>query len=277
MPVLVVADPDDPRLDDYRNVPDAALLEQRGIFIAEGRLVVRRLLTASRFRPRSVMATVTARLALLDVLDDDTPLPIYVVPQALMDGVAGFNIHRGCLAVGERRPDSAGAEAAALRDGYATELAAGASRLLMLERVANPDNVGALFRNAAALGVDAVILDAASSDPLYRKAIRTSMGAALQLPFARADDWPGTLASIRRCGLTRVALTPEAGAAPFEDVAVTLRAGRVALVLGHEGEGLTPATLAACDIRARIAMTPGMDSLNVATTAALALYELARR
>ena len=263
MPLVVVADQRDPRIADYRDVPDGELLEQRGVFVAEGRLVVRRLLATARFRTRSVLVTEAARPALAGVPTPDD-LPIYVVPQAVMNGVTGFNIHRGCLAIGERgaAPDVAG-------------LARSARRLVVLEQVANADNVGGVFRNAAAFAADGVVLDPRSTDPLYRKAIRTSVGAALQVPFARAATWPGPLEVIKAAGLVLVGLTPAEGAEPIHAVAEHLGDARVAVLLGHEGEGLTEAALRLCDIRARIPMAgPGVDSLNVATAAAIALYEL---
>jgi tRNA G18 (ribose-2'-O)-methylase SpoU len=263
--IVQITDPGDPRLADYRNVPDPELIERSGIFIAEGRLVVRRLLTASRFATRSLMVTDTARTALADILHPGAVLPVYVVPQTLMDGITGFNMHRGCLAVGERRPPA----------DWRT-IVSGAARLVALERVANADNVGTVFRNAAAFGAGGVLLDESTTDPLYRKAIRTSMGAALTVPFARACPWLDALEELRRSGVVVVGLTPDARASPIREVAATLGERPVALVLGHEGEGLSPATLAACQQLARIPMMGEVDSLNVGTASAIALYELAR-
>jgi len=183
-----------------------------------------------------------------------------------MAEVAGFNVHRGCLAIGER---------AAPRDWL--ELARKARRLVILERVGDPDNVGSVFRNAAAFGVGAVLLDSASTDPLYRKAIRTSMGAALRIPFARVHQWPHALRELDRDGIAVIALTPAASAPCLRTVALELSDRRVALVLGHEGEGLTQAALEACPLRARIPMAGDTDSVNVATAAAIAMYEVASR
>lgn len=267
MPVLAVDDPADRRLDDYRNVPDPVLLAERGIFVAEGRLVVRRLLGGSRFATRSLMVTPTALSAIADIVNDAahgaSSLPVYVVPQALMNGITGFNMHRGCLAIGERLPAAA-----------PLEIVHGARRIVVAERIANADNVGAIFRNAAALGAGAVILDPSSTDPLYRKAIRTSMGAALHVPFARATAWPATLDALRTAGFVLAAMTVSPAAAPLRAVAATLTDRRVAVVVGHEGEGLSTGALTACDTQARIPMTAGVDSLNVATAVAIALYEL---
>jgi tRNA G18 (ribose-2'-O)-methylase SpoU len=264
MPLMVVADEDDPRIADYRDVPDGELLERRGLFVAEGRLVVRRLLTTGRYRARSILVTEAARAALAG-LPIQREVPIYVVPQAVINGVTGFNLHRGCLALGERGPA-----------GDALALARDARRLVVLEQVANADNVGGVFRNAAAFAADGVILDPRSTDPLYRKAIRTSVGAALHVPFARATAWPSALEEIRKAGLTLIGLTPSPDAEPVRHVAERLDGKRAALLLGHEGDGLTDLALACCDIHARIPMEGAADSLNVATAAAIALYELGR-
>jgi tRNA G18 (ribose-2'-O)-methylase SpoU len=145
----------------------------------------------------------------------------------------------------------------------------------VLERVGNADNVGAIFRNAAAFGADGVLLDTRSTDPFYRKAIRTSMAATLQVPFARTADWPGALDRLRQHGVSLLAMTPAPDAPPLRDVAGLAHA-RLAIVVGHEGDGLTDEAIARCDRRARIPIAPGVDSLNVATAVAVALYELSR-
>jgi tRNA G18 (ribose-2'-O)-methylase SpoU len=256
----------DARLADYQNVPDGELLERRGLFVAEGRLVVERLLASGRFPTRSVMVTEPAGRALEPVLRSRPDVPVYVVPQQVMNGVAGFDVHRGCLALGER-PAPAPWQS----------MLVNARTVIVLERVGNPDNIGGVFRNAAALGGNAVLLDPASADPLYRKAIRTSMGAALQVPFARLDPWPDALVALRTAGFTLVGLTPAASAAPLSKVEAHLTEQRVAILLGHEGDGLTAEALAACTATARIPMHDGTDSVNVATAAALALYELQRQ
>jgi tRNA G18 (ribose-2'-O)-methylase SpoU len=260
VPVERIIDPDDERLAEYRNVPDGDLLAGRGSFVAEGRLVVRRLLTASRFAARSVMVTEAACHSLQDVLAA-APLPVYLVPPALPMRITGFNIHRGCLALGER--------GAAL--DWRTIVPA-ARRLVLVERVANADNIGSIFRNAVAFGVDGVLLDEASTDPLYRKAIRTSMGASLSLPFARFDP-TRDLSELRCQGISVIGLTPGA-TETVRQVARRTSGQRVALMLGHEGEGLSSPALAACDHLARIPMANGVDSINVAAAAAVALYEL---
>ena len=263
MNVTYVDDPDDARLSDFRAVSDPELALTRNLFIAEGRLVVRRLLTESAFRPRAVLVTPSAEKSVEDALRARPEVPVFIVPKDVMDGVTGFNIHRGCLASGER---PAPAEWRAC--------VAHARRLVVLERVGDADNVGAIFRSAAAFGADVVLTGPACADPLYRKAIRTSMGAALTLPFAAAEPWPATLIELARDGWAVAALTPATDAMPLREFASATRPQRVALVLGHEGEGLTDAALAACEFRVRIPIRPSVDSLNVATAAAIALYEL---
>jgi len=252
----------DERLSDFRNIPDPALLVRRGLFVAEGRLVVSRLL-ASGLETRALLLTETA-LASFDGLTANDAFPIYVVPQAVMNSVAGFNFHRGCLAIGVRPP---------ARDWH--ELVKGARSLVILERVGNMDNVGAIFRNAAAFAVDGVLLQADCADPLYRKAIRTSMAASLHIPYATVP-WPEALLELRAAGWATIAMTP-APDAPLLPHVVTAVADRpIAIALGHEGDGLTEEACRACTHRARIAMADGVDSVNVATAAAIALYEMRR-
>jgi tRNA G18 (ribose-2'-O)-methylase SpoU len=261
--VIYVDDPADGRLADFRAASDPELARTRKLFIAEGRLVVQRLLTSSPFEARAVMVTPGAMEALEDSLAARPAVPVYIVSKDVMDRVAGFNFHRGCLATGQRPPR---AEWRACIGG--------ARRAVILERVGDADNVGAIFRSAAAFGVDTVLLGPACADPLYRKAIRTSMGAALTLPFADADPWPATLTELAIAGWAVAALTPAADAMPLHDFSSATRPQRVALVLGHEGDGLTEPALAACEYRVRIPMRASVDSLNVAAAAAIALYEL---
>lgn len=258
----------DPRLTDYRNVPDAELLRARGIFVAEGRLVVRRLLASPRFQTRSVLLTTAAYEALADAVERCPDLPVYVVTQETMNEVTGFNIHRGCLAIGERPPARPW-----------TDVTRDASLVVALERVSNADNVGGIFRSAEAFGTDAVLLGPACADPLYRKAIRTSMGSALRVPFATLTAWPDDLGALRAAGFQLLALTPVPDALPLRDacdVGQPFRAAKLALLVGHEGDGLSSEALAAADVRVCIPMAATVDSLNAATAAAIALYELAR-
>ena len=179
MAIIYVDHADDSRLSDFTAVSDPELARTRGIFVAEGRLVVRRLLTASSFRPRAVLVTPSAMEALEDALPARPDVPVYIVPKDVMEGVAGFNIHRGCLATGER-PARVDWRSCVAR----------ARRAVVLERVGDADNVGAIFRSAAAFGAGAVLIGPACADPLYRKAIRTSMGAALTLPLPMPTPMP---------------------------------------------------------------------------------------
>jgi tRNA G18 (ribose-2'-O)-methylase SpoU len=263
VPLIRVNDPDDPRIDVYRNVPDPDLLIQGGLFVAEGRLVVRRLIEGRRFPVRSVMVTEAALVPLRGVLATRDELTVYVVPQAVMNGITGFNLHRGCLAIGERP-----------RPYDWRELMKGARRAIALERIGNADNVGSVFRSASAFGVDAVLLERSCTDPLYRKAIRTSMGAALTMPYAQAEPWPEMLRALAHEGWVIVAMTPAPTGLALRPLALTISDRPVLVVVGNEGEGLSDAALDACTHRARIPMTNNVDSLNVATAAAIALYEL---
>jgi tRNA G18 (ribose-2'-O)-methylase SpoU len=193
---------------------------------------------------------------------------LYVAAPAVLRALVGFPFHRGCLALAER--------------GVAPPVAAlieptGPRTLVLLDDLADPDNVGGVFRNALAFGVDAVLLSGGCADPLYRKAIRTSAAATLALPFARVADWPAALADVRRAGYRLIALTPEAGAV---DVGALerpeCRAERQAVLLGAEGRGLAPVSRAAADLKIGIRMAAGVDSLNVATASGIALHQLTR-
>jgi tRNA G18 (ribose-2'-O)-methylase SpoU len=277
--MLRIDDAGDQRLADYRGVSDPDLAARRGLFIAEGRLVVRRLLAAGGFTTRSVLVTEPALVALADVLDARSALPVFVVPQSVMNGATGFNIHRGCLAIGERPAPARWEDVVGQIPNPKSQLPNPDSQLppviVALERVANADNVGGVFRNVLAFGAGPVLLDPVSTDPLYRKAIRTSMGASLSVPFARAEPWPAALRALRGMGYAVVAMTPASGAAPLREVVEATAGRNAAIVLGHEGEGLTPAALDVCEYRARIPIRAAVDSLNVASAAAIALYEFA--
>lgn len=268
MPIVRVETLDDERLADYRHVPDPELLRRGEIFVAEGRLVVRALLAQSGFRARSLLLTETAYAGLADVVGPRLAgLPVFIVPAGAIEPLAGFNIHRGCLAIGERP--------APVSVRSALEAMPGARRLAVLERVGNADNMGGIFRNAAAFGADAVFVGPGCCDPLYRKAIRVSMGAALRVPFCHAGDWPADLDALRGAGFTVAALTPADAALDIGAFAGTLAPGtKVAVLAGSEGDGLTPAAKACADVALRIPMAPGTDSLNVATAVAIALHRL---
>jgi tRNA G18 (ribose-2'-O)-methylase SpoU len=266
--IVPVANLDDPALADYRNVPDPTLLAERGVFVAEGRLVVRWLLTRGRFRVRSLLVTEAARAGLDDALAAvPAAVPVYVASKTLMSSIVGFNVHRGCLAVGERPGDMAVDEVlSAERES---------SLVVVLEQVANADNVGGIFRNAAAFGVDGVILSPGCCDPLYRKAIRVSIGGTLSVPFARCASWPDDLARLRARGFAVLALTPGGEAVDIDsEPAPWGRCRHLAVLAGAEGSGLTAEALGLADHRARIPMVPGANSLNVATAVGIALHRL---
>jgi len=258
-----INDASDPRLDAYRLVGDAAALEREGLFVAEGRIVVERLLEDGRFAVHSVLVTPPALAALGPALDRRPGTAVCVCDPALLREITGFDFHRGCLAL-------------ALRPPAAADLPLAASRVLALEGVSNPDNVGGLFRTACAFGVDAVILDRVTADPLYRKAIRTSMAATLRVPFVRVDPWVDGLASLRASGLRVVALTPHPDATTLDDYAAR-GDRRVVLAVGSEGFGLSHESLALADARVRIPIDSRADSLNVVTAAAIALHALRTR
>ena len=266
MPIEPVADADDPRLADYRVVSDPLLCRRRGLFVAESRFVVRELLVHPRLRARSVLATPAALASLGDLLDPRArgALPVYVAPPPVLKQVTGFRVHRGCLALGERPPPATDADLPAL---------AAARLVVVLEQVGNPDNVGSIFRNAAAFGAGAVLLGPGCCDPLYRKAVRTSIGATLRIPWGGLPDWPGGLRRLRAHGFATVALAPDGDADPLPALAAD-PPPRAALVFGAEGAGLSDEAAACVDRRVRIPMADGVDSLNVATAAGIALYAL---
>ncbi len=263
-PTVITAGLDDERLEVYRRIGDSDALLARGLFVAEGRLVVDRLVRGRRHLLHSLLLTEAASAAMAATLAAlDRTTPVFVVPQAVMNDVVGFNIHRGCLALAARPvPLSLDALPWASFD-----------RVIVAEGVNNPDNVGGLFRNATALGAEAILLGPGCGDPLYRKAIRTSMGACLGLPWTATDDWPGALDRLRAAGLAIVACTPDPGAASLYDAPLP---GRAAVLVGAEGDGLSPAARGHADLSVRIPMHGAMDSLNVATAAAIVLSALAR-
>ncbi len=265
--IIDVTDPADPRLDDFRDLnsvdrrPD--LPSGKGLVIAEGVLVVQRML-ASRFAPRAFLGT-ARRLAELGTDLNGQPAPFYRVEADVMAEVVGFHLNRGVLASASRAAELS-----------VPQVLAGASTVAVLEGVNDHENLGSIFRNAAGLGVDAVIFGSGCADPLYRRAVRVSMGHALLVPFAKAAQWPAGIDLLRAADFRLLAMTPDPAAASLPDAMAGLTDQRVAILVGAEGPGLQEHTMRASDVRVRIPMSRGTDSLNVATAAALAFYERAR-
>jgi tRNA G18 (ribose-2'-O)-methylase SpoU len=264
---MLLDDPLDPRAREYAHLRAATLRlraegpdgARDGIFIAEGELVIERALRLG-YRMRSLLL-LEQRVERFRRLAPEG-VPVYAASGELMRSITGFAVHRGVLASFDRR---------ALPS--AAEVVRGAHRVVVLEDVGNHTNVGAIVRSASALGIDALLLDPGSCDPLYRRSLRISMGEALSLPHARTDPLPSGLAPLREAGFVLAALTPGPDAA---DIATVAAAGleRVALLLGAEGAGLSAAVLAEADVRMRIPVAAGVDSLNVAAAAAIAFYAL---
>jgi tRNA G18 (ribose-2'-O)-methylase SpoU len=252
LPPIEISEADDPRVAEYGRLKERWLNAEGGRFVAESERVVRRLIE-SGLGVHSVLLTAPRLATLADALGG--AFPVYLAPQELLDRIAGFHVHRGCLAVGAR--PGAGA------------IPAGARRLVVLEDLTDVDNLGAIARHAAAFGADALVLSPRCADPFYRKAIRVSLGAVFTLPLVRLARWPDDLRALRADGIELVGAVLEPGATPLASFGPPTRA---ALLFGAEGPGLSPAARALCDHRVTIPMSPGADSLNVATAAAIFLY-----
>jgi len=265
MPRIFLEDAADRRLDDYRSVKDAELWRDRGLFVAEGRVVVRRVIEQRTLHVRSVLVNPAADRQLDDVLKMlSSEVPVYVCGSDVCSALTGFAVHRGCLAL-VQRPDPLELNA----------LLAGTRLVVVVEALADADNVGGVFRNAAAFGADAVILSPTCCDPLYRKAVRTSMGMTLRVPFARAEPWPDALGVLATAGFTIAALTPRVPARTLDEFAAA-GVTRVALLVGTEGAGLSDEATARAHVRVRIPIAPQVDSLNVAVATGIALSRLSR-
>ncbi|MFE9308536.1 TrmH family RNA methyltransferase [Streptomyces sp. NPDC006706] len=260
--LITVEDPDDPRLRDYTDLTDVELRRRRepaeGLFIAEGEKVIRRAREAG-YEMRSMLLSAKWVDAMRDVIDE-LSAPVHVVSPELAERVTGYHVHRGALASMQRKPLPTAAEV--LRT---------ARRVAVMESVNDHTNIGAIFRSAAALGMDAVLLSPDCADPLYRRSVKVSMGAVFSVPYARLDTWPRGLDAVREAGFTLLALTPDEKAKALDEAAPH-RMDRVALMLGAEGAGLSPRALAAADEWVRIPMSHGVDSLNVGAAAAVAFY-----
>jgi len=264
---IPVTDSRDERLADYFALTDVALRRrldtERGLYLAESDKVIRRALGAGH-RPRSyLMAQRWVReLADLVAAAEAADVPVYVGSDEVITAMTGFHLHRGAIAAMHRPPPTPLAE-----------VLAGARRVVVLEDIVDHTNVGAIFRSAAALGTDAVLVTPRCADPLYRRSIRVSMGTVFQVPWARIDPWPGGVATLAQAGFVVAAFALAPDAVPLEQLAAD-PPQRLALVMGTEGDGLGRRTVAACDLVIRIPMAGGVDSLNVAAASAVAMWAL---
>lgn len=259
--MVLITSPDDLRVAGYHDL--IAGSRRSGdrlaeVFVVEGSRAIRQVVERG-WRVRSMMLLDNKVDALSDLVEA-AAAPVYAARPAVFDRIAGFHVHRGVLALAER--PSAMAPSAILRSDRPA---------LVVEGVNDHENIGSLFRNAAAFGVAAVLLDPRCGDPLYRRSVRVSLGHVVAIPFARVEPWPDGLETLRHFGLPLVALSPR-GDTSIDALAPRLAPGPVAVLVGSEADGLSPAALAAADHVARIPMAPGVDSLNVATAAAIALH-----
>jgi tRNA G18 (ribose-2'-O)-methylase SpoU len=274
--LVPVTDPADPRLADYTRLRDVNLRKsleaEHGLFVAEGEKVIRRAVAAGH-PVRSLLMARRWAGPLADVLDS-IDAPVYVADDTTLEGVAGFPVHRGALASLGRLPlPSLDAVVEGARRTRPPR------RLLVLEDLADHANVGSIFRCAAALGIEAVVLSPRCADPLYRRAVKVSMGAVFAIPYARMTNWHDDLDKLRAAGVTLLALTPDQSATPMDKAPM---GARTALMLGSEGDGLSSHWLDEADERVCIPMSPdamsaGVDSLNVTAAAAIACHTLMRQ
>jgi tRNA G18 (ribose-2'-O)-methylase SpoU len=261
--VIPIIDPADPRIDAYRDIRERDLVGRAGLFVAEGKVVLSMLLASTAFRPQSLLIS-ARRIASLAAMLADLPdeIPVYSAAQPVLDAIAGFPLHRGILAIGQRIETPT---ADALLEAMPAE-----ATMLLLSAIANHDNLGGIFRNAAGLGAHGVLIDSDCCDPLYRKALRVSVGTVLSVPFARLPAGEDALALLDRHRFAAIALSPRGGVA----LSRWTPPRRTAILLGAEGPGLA-AELLARATTVRIPMAAGVDSLNVATTSGIVLHHVA--
>lgn len=268
---VTITDPDDPRLADYVGLTDVALRTRvepaGGLYIAESSTVLGRALAAGH-RPRSVLCAprwLADVEAMLDAAPqapgaDGAPVPVYVAHEPVLEAITGFHVHRGALASMHRPTPTPLAE-----------VLAGARRIAVLDGLVDHTNVGAALRACAAFGMDGVLITPTCADPLYRRSVRVSMGTVFQVPWTRVDPWPASVELLRAQGFVTAALALSDDSITLDELVADLP-DRLALVLGSEGPGLSPATLAAADLVVRIPMAGDVDSLNVASAAAVAFW-----
>lgn len=265
--VVAISDPCDPRVAAYVRLRDTnlrrSLEAEHGLFIAEGEKVIRRAVAAG-YPVRSLLMEPRWAEPLADLLDA-VDAPVYVADPEVVDAVAGYPVHRGALAEMGRTPLPS-----------VREVLDAARTLVVCEDIVDHTNVGAIFRCVAALGVDAVLISPRCADPLYRRSVKVSMGAVFTVPYARMTQWRAGLAELGAAGFRLLALTPAADAVPLAEAVAATRGRRCALLLGTEGDGLSARWSQAADVRVRIPMSRGVDSLNVSAAAAIACYELTR-
>lgn len=263
---MEITDVGDERLADYTSLREVKLRRsfeaEHGLFIAEGEKVIRRAVQAG-YGVRSFLLAPRWRDSLADVIGAaGVNVACYVADEKLIEQVTGFHVHRGALASMARKPLASVEDV--VRD---------ATRVIVLEDLVDHTNVGAAFRSAAALGWDAVLLSPRCADPLYRRAVKVSMGAVFSLPYTRVESWYDGPETLRQVGFKTVALTPADDAADLADIEVP---ERCALLVGAEGDGLSRRWMTDADVRVRIPMAAGIDSLNVAAATAVACYALRR-
>lgn len=262
-----IGDPDDERVADYLRLTDVALRTraepEHGLYLAESAKVIRRALAAGH-RPRSMLLAPrwVCDLAELVTVVAAAGAPVYVADAPVIRSLTGFHLHRGVIASMHRPPP---------RDLH--DVLLNARRVVVLEDIVDHTNVGAVFRSVAALGMDAVLITPRCADPLYRRSVRVSMGTVFQVPWARTGPWPAAVTALRSAGFTVAALALDAESVTLDDLAADPPA-RLAVVLGAEGDGLSPRTVSAADVVVRIPMSSGVDSLNVAAAGAVAAWAL---
>jgi tRNA G18 (ribose-2'-O)-methylase SpoU len=271
MPIHTLTSLDDPRLHAYRSLTDVALRSARepasGIYIAESAKVISRAMQSGHI-PVSILMEHSWQERMHGLLGPEvmeSDIDVFIGDHALLEELTGFHVHRGALAAMQRPP---------LRT--VNEVTAKAQRIAVLENIVDHTNVGAIFRSAAGLGVDAILVTPQCADPLYRRSIRVSMGAVFSIPWTRIPQWPGALTELHAQGFHTVALSPEKDSQSLEDF-VTQRHEKVAFVLGSEGDGLTPESLSACQSIVHIPMSHDISSLNVAAASAVVFWAMRAR
>ena len=265
MSPTIITDATDDRVRDFTSLTDVDLRKVRepaeGLFLAEGEKVIRRAYEAG-YLPRSALMTDRWYSSIGDIVEA-SGCQSFIAPDATVEAITGYRVHRGALMSFERKTLS-----------RSEDLIAHARRIVILEDLVDHTNVGAIFRNAGALGVDAVLVTPSCADPLYRRSIKVSMATVFAVPWTRIDPWPDALNMVKSAGFTCLSMTPDPSAASIHDVN---RDQRIAVLLGTEGAGLSDAAFDACDVRVRIPMSGGVDSLNVSAASAITFFALAER